>query len=159
MGQLKKLGKKAYIKGSYWGTKGIRMIKSILGRTLMIFSIFLFFLILFTSVAKRVPVFNFFVRESKLPVVYSIEGKIEFVKYNEENREDINIENIEIVIGGYSENINNAEKFIINFTGTNDENIPVIIKYKVNGLECQKIKYISFDKYENSKKINLMYYY
>lgn len=151
---MRKRLKKIYIYLKYINYQFCKRISGLLGKGLLVISLLFFLVAFFTNVTRRAPILSFFVTELELPIVYNLSGIIEI---KDTNQNLMNISDIYIIIGGYRDCIENGEEYSINFSATENENIPVVIKYNIGGNEREKIVYITYDKQEEMKHKNFYY--
>lgn len=144
--------KKIRISGKFFWRRLKKIIIWVLGKGFLAISMIFFACAIFSNISHKIPVLEYFVRELQLPVVYNISGKIEVC-----GKEDVHISDIEIAIGGYKKIVGNNENFDMNFCAANDKDIPVVVSYVYNNKRCERVEYISFDKYQEEKIINWIY--
>ncbi len=107
---------------------------------ILVFCAALFCAAVFTNIAHRVPIISKLGERIHLPQKFELTC---VVKIND--LEGPVIIPIEMNIGGFSKRTSSGDEFNLEFVSNSSENIPVIIIYKYNGTEYNKIEYVSFE--------------
>lgn len=132
--------KKSIIKSKYiWIHIRNKFLKYV-GNFLLILAVIIFLLIFCTNIFHRLPIFSYLIKELNLPITLNINGEIDFY----ENGKLISDLPITVKIGGYEQSVYSGENFNLNFSAVNTQNIPVVIEYKSNNNDKQKVIYISY---------------
>lgn len=111
--------------------------------TLLLFSMCCSLLVLIPSILHRVPVFSYFIDEMRLPISYTLKGKICIC---DEDNNTVN-KDVEVIIGGYSTFPDVDGNFSLKFASPNSLEIPVVIKYTKPNLNKETyMEFISFSR-------------
>ena len=110
---------------------------------LLLFSMCCSLVVLVPTVLHRVPVFSYFIDEMRLPVSYTLEGKISIC----DAEKNIVCKDVEVIIGGYSTFSDVDGYFSLKFASPNSTDIPVVIKYtKPNTNQETHLEFITFNR-------------